>query len=61
MSKVNYAKIAKVEPDWLDLQCDKVFATLKGLKLSQKLAVIGQVSDYLQQEHIDGCTEPEQQ
>ncbi len=56
-SKVKYAKIMKVEPDWLDQQCDKVFAVLEELPLSQKLGIIGQVSDYLQQEHVDGCTE----
>ncbi len=54
MDKVDYAKVMKVEPDWLDQQCDKVFAALEGLTLSQKLGVVGQVSDYLQQEHVAG-------
>lgn len=41
----------KHKPDWLDLQCDKVFESLKDIdSIYDKLSVIQQVLDYLQQD-----------
>ncbi len=55
-NKQNYAKLMKVDYNWLDLQCDKILATLEEFTLAEKLGIIGQVSDYLVQKHVDENT-----
>ena len=53
MSKVDYTKIKKSEPDWLDQQCTKIYDALDGLSLEQRIGIIEQVLDYLRMEEAD--------
>ncbi len=55
-SKVNYAEIMKFEPDWLNLRCNEVLDVLGKCTLAEKLGIIGEVADCLQQDqYIEGC------
>lgn len=48
------SELKELKPDWVDKQCDKVFAALDGFSLDDKLSVIEQVQDYLRMEEASG-------
>lgn len=46
---MNNIEIQQYQPDWLDLQCDKVFEALKDVPTDlEKIEVLKQVIDYLE-------------
>jgi len=48
-----WSQLSRKNPDWLDIQCNKVFDALQGLSLDQKNGVIEQVQDYLRMEEAE--------